>query len=700
MSSTLLIGAGFNIFLAAAMIAAFLGFGFMLERLARAEPFDWGLRAALGCAVVVAIGGWLNLCGWIGPTSVLAVLASGALFLLYSARASDSNSFRSWAHVSIPFGWYILVPAPVILAILWQGIMPVECQNSDDVFTYLVFVNRMVQAGSMGMDPYNVSRAVSLGCFSWLQAITVCWTGDASSMVADRLVGSFLLIAQMLCWGRQRNLHPFWLSCALLLIFCMPAPYNSQSYYLSSALFFALCRLLLCEFPWEKLTARLLFAVVLGATLGGLKSTLFAPSAVLIIGWYLSQKNWRAMPWHIAMAFGAGCIILCPWMWYSYLATGTPLYPILGKGVFRVDAIAPPPSDMKAVLKYAFLTGHMILLFFSAYILLLTRKNSKNSRPPLPIFLLLSVALLGDTVLLSNTEFIGFLRYRSPFYYPIFFIIWLEISFTVGRRCTVFPWIVLPVILAVATDHFGFWLQSRETLILAGFLVLLIGSTNIRQGLLAILLLLMAAVSSETSVFHAAPLFCLLILGAWLWGNRASQVSQPLAAGALLLIIFFHVEINMANTTLPAVATTAAALFFPQVTTTQSHSIQDPKSHDYFQKILSVVPDGEKVLATVQPPCSLDHSRLTIYNYIYPGLASPDPRLDLENDSSDFARHLSSHDIRYVFFDREHILSKPPYGGWALPMRENFNRYSMLINGLPNKRILFDDGRYILYEVE
>ncbi len=156
---------------------SFVAMGRLLARLAGIRtPGDIWLRAGWGMAGMVVVGGWLNLLGIARPRVSLA-LVLGAIILDALLEANgffragridplpDQASVRGGSNRSSS-AWALAVF--VFIAFKYIASVGVPFNANDDQLAYLYMVARLVETGSVGLDPFSNRQLFSLNGQSFL----------------------------------------------------------------------------------------------------------------------------------------------------------------------------------------------------------------------------------------------------------------------------------------------------------------------------------------------------------------------------------------------------------------------------------------------------------------------------------------------------------------------------------------------------
>ncbi len=162
------------------ILLSFIGLGQILARLLvpelRVDPF---LAAGWGLAGMIAIGGLLNIAGIAkAPVLVglvLAVIGVNLLWRLYqkpiTSEIARQERSKGTSHASAPPGrWDViwLFALGLAVTIKFVSVLGYTGNYGDDKPAYLAQATRLIQTGSIGVDPFNDRQLLSLNGQSFL----------------------------------------------------------------------------------------------------------------------------------------------------------------------------------------------------------------------------------------------------------------------------------------------------------------------------------------------------------------------------------------------------------------------------------------------------------------------------------------------------------------------------------------------------
>jgi hypothetical protein len=325
-------------------------FGYLISRFISGTASDHLLYPVLGLLGVLFCGGCLNLVGWLSPSLINILTILSALFFSYLTIKNVPVLIQNSLQPIVSQGPIaFILPLLALFSLIWAYLICVANINfnlHDDYHAYLFFPTKLLQMGSLGVDPFSERRLISglagnslllmigLVQMKWYFLHAMDWGLGilifAYSIACTRIPGSFrnaLLIKSCMVFG--------------ISLFAIPAA-NITSNVLPMAIVFAIWAWLLNLIDTQHRTVSLgfksgLFLGIALASLLTLKSTLTpyaAISALLIFGYvkYILRVNWKQF---LGCLFGAllgGVLFLLPWMLDLYQSSGSFFYPLLGKG--------------------------------------------------------------------------------------------------------------------------------------------------------------------------------------------------------------------------------------------------------------------------------------------------------------------------------------------------------------------------------
>ena len=374
-----------------AILAALTGWGRLLGHWTRGADHnpaaDWLEAPAWGIAVSSLIGGLLNLAGQATRAGVvLFILAGCALFAIFliAPLKNLARTARERALV-IDWKWLALLVLPLTaLALRFGGSVliatyfpyaywpePSYLNPHDDAQSYLVSPERMLQTGSLGQDPFNSRQMMSaLGAQHFLNAMALAIFAPEHVHIIEGGVGlAAACLAAAGLGGRLRLGRAGATLLMLVPLIARPWYLNISSTTTTVAVLIALCSALTQLFKLDAPPRRWLLTagLLLGAACSLKSLTIPTAGGLVAVATILAafaQKSWR--PLGLGLLVGlVGLAVMGPWMWWQFHSSGTPLYPVFGRGfhveVFFPSAPAPFHGAAVAALKAGLVLPILVL---------------------------------------------------------------------------------------------------------------------------------------------------------------------------------------------------------------------------------------------------------------------------------------------------------------------------------------------------
>ncbi len=328
------------------IVCSMAGWGWLTLRVFRFRQRTFlGYRAAVGLALSTSVGGLLNFLHAINPSLIRTYLVAGFILALVSVtleaswirlRAAEFRGYSTRHRTVWILGVVLLSLATFRYAVATS---PGRFQHQDDYQGYFVFPLKMLETGSLGMDPFSERRIQSsLGGKAFLDTFTLATTGRTSNLHLIDLGVSFvvllLLLAEVMV---RRNASAFWIGMVLLAAELVAAPaVNITALYTAAVLIVVIFDMIADAREYRDRMARATVLAIVLAALVSLKTT-FVPVAFLSwLGYALltgarSEANRRTI-WPQLYCGLLALTLLIPWMADSYRTSGTLFYPFLGRG--------------------------------------------------------------------------------------------------------------------------------------------------------------------------------------------------------------------------------------------------------------------------------------------------------------------------------------------------------------------------------
>jgi len=318
---------------------ALAGWGHVVAVLARVRQSPRiGILAGWGMAATVTIGGVLNLSGSISPALLRAYTVVGAAIVVW--REWRRRSFGGFVVRQIRrlradplLAVVVLFSALAFLATL-AGSALLSINPHDDAHAYLVFPRKMLDAGSLGADPFSERRMLAYGGQSFLQAIMLAYVDVTSVHAMDR--GLACLVAASLIVGHAAKRRvSVGATLAVLWVFglMLPDVANVSAEVTGMALLLALMSTFVL-FRSETLGTRVLLMATLTAAIIALKNSLIIAVVLTFAFLYVvgARATIRARAVEAMLVAAFALLLLAPWMVDMRRSSGTLLYPLLGHG--------------------------------------------------------------------------------------------------------------------------------------------------------------------------------------------------------------------------------------------------------------------------------------------------------------------------------------------------------------------------------
>jgi hypothetical protein len=340
------------------LFVSIAGYGAILLRLFGLRRPSVTLAAISGVAVVIFLGGCLNLLRAITPPILLAMILIGLLaviLLRLSITESEAQAETVRPPSASPSSRAVVVLlflAALIFAVrLGATVHAGQYQESDDYNYYLGAPVKMLQLHHFAADPFSERRILaSIGGNYFLQTLVLIALPLESVQMADRTLGLILLAVLAYSLGGTFRLTQAQRAVfAFLVLFTPQVQFNLTFVLLPSALFFGLVYLAANRkaLPANSILPALLMGAVTGAV-SSMKSTYVAHGVIFVVA--IAFFRWRrsgfveAVKTLLFAALGT-LVVMAPWMIASRSASGTFFYPTLGLGYhYAAYGLYPAPS--------------------------------------------------------------------------------------------------------------------------------------------------------------------------------------------------------------------------------------------------------------------------------------------------------------------------------------------------------------------
>ncbi|MEG3929961.1 MULTISPECIES: hypothetical protein [unclassified Microcoleus] len=338
------------------LLLSLIGWGkFLNHILFPNQRTDWGQRAGWGLALSLIIGGVLNATWNISPPTILFFLGLGLIYCLVdlinhrqSIASNLSQLFQESRKDKIVLAGIATVSLLIFIQYAgWVYTGRLNFANmvyadgfntSDDYHAYLVFPHKMLQLGSMGLEPFSERRIVSLGGQSFLHTFIVSVLSDTNLNIIDPGLALIITIGLIIGFFKEHPASTRRVIFTILFVLLIAVPKaNTTSSMLPVALFLSLFRTIdTKEIDCNSWVSNACIIALISAAICTLKSSLIPASAIVLavsyLCYFISSKTQQKVVWEFALATVLVGIFLLPWMISLYQSSGTLLYPLLGKG--------------------------------------------------------------------------------------------------------------------------------------------------------------------------------------------------------------------------------------------------------------------------------------------------------------------------------------------------------------------------------
>ncbi|HWE39230.1 MAG TPA: hypothetical protein VG406_21960 [Isosphaeraceae bacterium] len=334
------------------LLASFAGHGELVARALRWRRADGGLAIAWGVSLLIVVGGALNVLRAISAAVLVALVVAGVVAWVglggWRRAAGAAARLRSWellTALALLLGyvnWMCLNEPPRSSGVQWSHAITCDDAGTDDG-AYTLFPVRMIERGTMGIDPFCDRLTVSaLGGESFLQALVLAVLPIEYIHLVDP--GLAYLAMGVMIFSMRRLAPPTRSALAVAFATYPTQSLNASAVAMPVVLLAALARIL--GRPRAASPGRHAVGVALPlAALLTLKMTLIPGGVLLVVLWAILLALLTRQLSPLARGALAGVLALAmiaPWMACSYRSAGTPLYPLLGEGFRRHTLVSIP----------------------------------------------------------------------------------------------------------------------------------------------------------------------------------------------------------------------------------------------------------------------------------------------------------------------------------------------------------------------
>lgn len=306
-----------------------LGWGWAFLKLFSLGRRDWARTATIGLAVIVAIGGILNLARIAYPWALASIAGVGFVFSFFA--------WRDGLRVRIPFLAELFGAAIVLFTIATQ--LPPRIYNfHDDFQKYFAYPVRMVETGTVFGSPLSAMGLQSMGAQAFLHGFVVAFFPIQYINGVDAVFGL------LLCLALAARLSRGWVALAAVLsvYFINPQYVNISTLYLGSALMMAMAAESFEEMPSAAILG--LFA----AALIPMKVIYLVFAVVFVLAIALTRS--KGLGWILRLGLAAG-LFLAPWV---LVHAPNYLFALKHHQKLEPTPAAPEPGDTDAINLFSF----------------------------------------------------------------------------------------------------------------------------------------------------------------------------------------------------------------------------------------------------------------------------------------------------------------------------------------------------------
>jgi hypothetical protein len=321
------------------LLVSFVGWGSVGRKLlVPEERFDWGLGAAVGMAVVLALGGALQVLRLMSPAMVVVLTLAGL-----AALAADRIERRQELVLELQQALAQARQAPILAGtvgllyllalIVYLGNVATPVLGAwDDAEAYVVYPKALLALGSLE-EPFSFRRLGALGGQSLLQSFVL--VGSAVDRLNAFDNGICLLSILGMVHGYARGRRGTTL-VAMLFVVAFTYPFHNLGSALSGTTFFlALFRVLDGKIDAGLSKDRRAILVALLAAAAWTLRQNYMVTVLAILGatcalrWLEDPPARRALVWSLLRTLGIVVLFLIPWWIVAYRSSATFLFPII-----------------------------------------------------------------------------------------------------------------------------------------------------------------------------------------------------------------------------------------------------------------------------------------------------------------------------------------------------------------------------------
>jgi hypothetical protein len=419
-----------------AVAVGIFGWGLAGLQLLRFNRPPLALAGSFGVALLITLGGWMNLLHLLSPTAMYVLVGTGILLAAYTAfqssrRGSEPTPAEPW---DLP-SKIVVGAALLVLAAMMLGSLRPLVWCTDDLVGYIAFAKKTLDIHSLQSDPFSERRIVSgLGGGIFLDALMLSQGDFRALKFIDECFGLGLYALSLWTIGRLWKTPRWAVGLGLIGIpIATLIQANLTIVFLTSAASLAILIVLFKTSTDEGWSGR--GTLVIGIIAGALLTTKSTNIVFLLLFWFLTlvllmllKQRARVLK-QGAIALLVAILIALPWSIAQRANEGTYLYPMLGKG-YHASAyhILPDPSQAGSLTIAAFVAAPDLLMMLGCLLAawLLTRGWAAWWRAS--IFGFAAAAALVVPAIALSTGGEGVERYTAPFTMPMVLLLVFLVS--------------------------------------------------------------------------------------------------------------------------------------------------------------------------------------------------------------------------------------------------------------------------------
>lgn len=444
---------------------SFIGYGKLISKYClKIQANQLFIDASLGLSFTILGGSILNYFNQISRNLLIGYIVFGIfLYLISLLRFDKHNNFwvESWRQ--IVRGGRVLIFLTVLLCLITVGryafsVAFFSFHGTDDQHAYIVFPEKMLQTGNLGIDPFSERRMISsLGAKYFLDAFVLALTEPKNLHLVDGGIGYITFLLSIISYCIYKKLSLGKTAILGLLVSAIPSPSgNITAFYIASCIIFSLLVLMTENDLFQTRVARIFIISLLSSAICALKTNLIPFCATIFILYFfydyqVSKEKAKSFTDFVFTTILTGLFLL-PWMASMYKSSGTLLYPILGSGYYGTNYVTFAGHYLQFNF-YSFLRiCFEILISLGLYIplLILGFMQEKSSRAKLSFY----SGLVGIAFIIYGVGGYSLYYYTFPFLLPILFFLLIEQIFRKDNTSKIAS------VMCIVAFLFGFYLQK------------------------------------------------------------------------------------------------------------------------------------------------------------------------------------------------------------------------------------------------